>query len=45
MSEREQSATGLELLLEEPEIVAWLNDYRPAPDEAQADDDEPPAAA
>ena len=43
MSEREQSATGLELLLEEPEIVAWLNDYRPAADEA--DDDEPPAAA
>jgi hypothetical protein len=43
MSEREQSATGLELLLEEPEIVAWLNDYRPDPDDA--DDDEPPAAA
>ncbi len=43
MSEREQSATGLVLLLEEPEIVAWLNDYRPDPDDA--DDDEPPAAA
>jgi len=43
MSDREQSATGLELLLEEPESVAWLNDYRPSPDEA--DDDEPPAAA
>ena len=43
MSEREESATGLELLLEEPDIVAWLNDYRPRPDDAE--DDEPPAAA
>lgn len=43
MSEREESATGLELLLEEPEIVAWLNDYRPLPDDVE--DDEPPAAA
>jgi hypothetical protein len=43
MSERDDHATGLELLLEEPEIVAWLNDYRPPPDEA--DDDEPPTAA
>jgi hypothetical protein len=43
MTERDEHATGLELLLEEPDIVAWLNDYRPQPDEA--DDDEPPAAA
>ena len=43
MSEREESATGLELLLEEPEIVAWLNDDRPPPDDVE--DDEPPAAA
>ena len=31
---------GVELLLQEPEIVAWLNDYRrPEPDEAEDDDD------
>jgi hypothetical protein len=42
MGERDD-ATGIELLLAEPEIVAWLADYRPDPDEA--DDDEPPAAA
>jgi hypothetical protein len=45
----------VELLLREPEIVAWLEDYRvegtsdwggfaPGPDEAP-DDDEPPRAA
>lgn len=43
MNEHEGETRGLELLLEEPEIVAWLNDYRPPPDEA--DDDEPPEAA
>ena len=43
MNEHEGETRGLELLLEEPEIVAWLNDYRPLPDEAE--DDEPPAAA
>ena len=43
MSEREESGTGLELLLQEPELVAWLNDYRQPPDDA--DEDEPPAAA
>jgi hypothetical protein len=32
--------TGIELLLSEPEIVAWLE-----PDENQDDDDEPPMAA
>jgi len=36
-------ATVVELLLREPEIVAWLEDYRPSA--AAADDDEPPAAA
>ena len=43
MNEHDREARGLELLLEEPEIVAWLNDYRPEPEEAE--DDEPPAAA
>jgi len=44
MSEREDTATGVELLLLEPEIVAWLDDYRrPTPDEPE--DDVPPAAA
>ena len=49
MSEREQGATVVELLLREPEIVAWLDDYRagttlPRPVESDEDDD-PPAAA
>jgi hypothetical protein len=45
MSEREDRGTVVELLLREPEIVEWLDDYRrPEPDEA-ADDDEPPRAA
>jgi hypothetical protein len=44
MSEDEETrGTVVELLLREPEIVAWLEDYRPKPDEAP--DDEPPAAA
>ncbi len=45
MSEREeQSGTVVELLLREPEIVAWLDDRRrPEPDEVP--DDEPPQAA
>jgi len=43
VSEREDG-TVVELLLREPEIVAWLDDYRPEPDEAE-DDDPPPAAA
>jgi hypothetical protein len=44
MSEREREGTVVELLLREPEIVAWLDDFRrPEPDEA--DDDEPPRAA
>jgi len=45
MSEHEESsATVVELLLHEPEIVAWLEDYRPEHDE-EPDDDEPPRAA
>jgi hypothetical protein len=44
MSERDESTTTtLELLLSEPEVVAWLADYRPVPDEAP--DDDAPAAA
>jgi hypothetical protein len=45
MSEREeQGGTVVELLLREPEIVAWLDDRRrPEPDEAPNDD--PPQAA
>jgi hypothetical protein len=44
MSDNEQGTTVLELLLREPEIVAWLDDYRPAPTEGE-EDDEPPTAA
>jgi hypothetical protein len=44
MNEEEESrGTIVELLLHEPEIVAWLDDYRPEPDEAP-DDDAPEAA-
>lgn len=44
MSERDEATTTtLELLLSEPEVVAWLSDYRPVPDEAP--DDDGPAAA
>ena len=42
--EEEARGTVVELLLREPEIVAWLEDYRSLPDEAP-DDDEPPRAA
>jgi hypothetical protein len=46
MEERnEQMGAVLELLLREPEIVAWLEDYRGDPDEPADGDDEPPAAA
>jgi len=38
VTEREE--TGIELLLSEPEIVAWLE-----PHEDSDDDDEPPRAA
>ena len=44
MHEQEKPRSSVvELLLREPEIVAWLEDYRPQPDEAP--DDEPPQAA
>jgi hypothetical protein len=46
MTETEDGGNVVELLLREPEIVAWLEDYRPNPDEAPYDDDyDPPAAA
>jgi hypothetical protein len=44
MSDEERTATVVELLLLEPEIVAWLDDYRPEPDEAR-DEEPPPQAA
>jgi len=43
MREQEESAPGIELLLREPEIVAWLDDYRAEPEETT--DDDPPDAA
>jgi hypothetical protein len=45
MTEREENGgTVVELMLREPEIVAWLDDRRrPEPDEAP--DDDPPQAA
>jgi hypothetical protein len=45
MSETEQSATVVELLLREPEIVAWLDDYRLEPTGTPDEDDDPPEAA
>lgn len=45
MSDQEETRAALELLLYEPEIVAWLGERpRPRPDEAP-EDDEPPQAA
>jgi hypothetical protein len=44
VSEHEGTTRGVELLLAEPEIVAWLSDYRPDPEEAPEDDDPPQAA-
>lgn len=43
MSEREEG-TVVELLLREPEIVAWLDNVRPLPEPAE-EDDEPLDAA
>ena len=43
MEEREQPATVVELLLREPEIVAWLEHLEPRDDDEA--DDEPPRAA
>lgn len=39
----ERDSNVVELLLREPEIVAWLDDYRREPQEAN--DGEPPDAA
>ena len=44
MSDERDEGTVVELLLREPEIVAWLDDHRPPPDEPH-DDDEPLHAA
>jgi len=41
--ETESLGAVVNLLLHEPEIVAWLDDYRPEPEEAP-DDDTPTAA-
>ena len=45
MSEREDRGTVVELLLREPEIVEWLDDYRRPELNEVPDDDEPPRAA
>jgi hypothetical protein len=46
MSEHEQTeATVIELLLREPEIVAWLDRLPSDRDDANDCDDEPPRAA
>jgi hypothetical protein len=47
MSECEnERSSGLELLLREPEIVAWLDDYRrPADEDDEDGGGEPPRAA
>lgn len=44
MSEDERETYGVELLLQEPEIVAWLSDYVRAEDD-EPDDEGPPRAA
>jgi len=43
VSEDERERYGVELLLQEPEIVAWLSDYVRAEDD-EPDDDPLPAA-
>ncbi|HKB94029.1 MAG TPA: hypothetical protein VKC62_07345 [Gaiellaceae bacterium] len=43
MNERDEGSV-VELLLREPEIVAFLDDYRPLPETAEDDDDAPTAA-
>jgi hypothetical protein len=44
VTEEETQTRGVELLLQEPEIVAWLGDYR-RPEPEEVEDDDPPAAA
>ena len=46
MSDSEREATGLELLLQDPEFITWLGqNRRPDPDEVEDDGYEPPRAA
>ena len=47
MSDMEEAGgTTVELVLLEPEIVAWLDDYRPERhDDDNDENDEPPTAA
>ncbi|HEX5273331.1 MAG TPA: hypothetical protein VFW33_22700 [Gemmataceae bacterium] len=45
MTESEDRGTVVELLLREPEIVSWLEDYRPLPETAEDDGGDPPQAA
>jgi hypothetical protein len=46
MSDTEQArGTTVELILLEPEIVAWLDDYRPERADDDDTNDEPPTAA
>lgn len=45
MRDEDEKGTVVELLLREPEIVAWLDDYRREPDDDGDDDDLPPTAA
>ena len=46
MSDMEQAGgTAVELILLEPEIVAWLDDYRPERADESDDQGDPPAAA
>jgi hypothetical protein len=44
MREDEHTTYGVELLLQEPEVVAWLSDYA-EPEDDDPDDDEPLRAA
>ena len=45
MSEHEEpGGTVIELMLRDPEIVRWLEDYRPEAPEPEEDDDPPQAA-
>jgi hypothetical protein len=41
----ERESNVVELLLREPEIVAWLDNYRPLPETAEDDREDPPPAA
>jgi len=45
MSDERDEGTAVELLLREPEIVAWLDDYRRLPPDEAEDEDPPPHAA